>query len=139
MMNKKKQIYVLCNHDESCSVFIVPEEQYEDENWNNEMVEEIGRYDDIDFANYEGRIFADKRGSEFEEYLPEQKPFDVPEFTLVTESNLKLIKVDVKTRKQLEFDLKYCGRAFINRENSRVDPINIINNNGIYYLTKNRK
>lgn len=126
-MNKRsKQKYVLLVHPESCSVFIELETNWNngDCKWNDGLVEEIDCYDDLDFAEFDGEKYAKENNCDFSAYKEEQA-FSIPEVRSITLSNIGLINLDNKTNVALQFDLKFCGRAFIDRNNQRIDPIKV--------------
>ena len=63
-----KQIYILLLHPESDSLLILKEEEFDKTFDSVYQLDEIDRFDDIDFANYEGRLYADKHNCDFTEY-----------------------------------------------------------------------
>ena len=135
MNNRIKQIYVLAVHPESDSVFICKESEWNsDQNTLIQECNEIDRFDDIDFANYEGQKYAEEHHCGFTEY--EAAETIEPEIISVDKELLSFMqdKLDTKTRVALEFDLKFCGRSFVDRNNQRIDPINVMEVDGDYKL-----
>lgn len=118
-----KQIYVICVHHESDCVFLTKEEEWEANfiSYNNNLVEEVDRIDDLDFAEYEAKQYANKRNYEYTDY---QEKF-INSILLVTEEMLDTLDLDMKTRVALNFDLKFCGNAYLNPDNTRIDPAKV--------------
>jgi len=148
-MNKRiKQEYVLLVLHENDIVYIITKEEWNNDNWQNSiegnLAVEVECFDDLDFATYTGELLAKKLNYEFAEYEEskeqikekEQIPFDIPEIRLITETNINLLShaIDSKTFEQLEFNLKYCGRAFIDKQNQNIPPFKVKTENGKYKL-----
>lgn len=109
------EVYIVYLHDESDSVGVMTEEMF----YNSFLqIGFVDSFNDVDFANYHGKIFAKEHNCDFAEFEEDQ----TPEIRSVTEGELFEYEFDTKTRIALEFDLKFCGNSYIDPNNKRIDP-----------------
>ncbi len=128
--NTIKMKYIVWVHHESDVVGIMTLEQWDKEPDNCVMLDFVEEVCDLDFAEYIAKQKADKLNYDFtpfEFFVVEPKePFDwsVREVNLEDLLNLE-DKLDNKNYMAVQFDLKFCGRAYVDNNYQRIDPIKV--------------
>ncbi len=128
--NAIKIKYIVWVHHESDVVGIMTLEQWDKEPDNCVMLDYVETVCDLDFAEHIAKQLADKLNYDFTPFeffaVEPKEPFDwdVKEVNLEDLLNLE-DKLDNKTYMAVQFDLKFCGRAYVDNHYQRIDPIKV--------------